>query len=128
MIIVDTSVLVAFFNKKDGFFDKASETLKRQDWPLVLIEPVVNETLALLRKRVNKQTAVAAAAQMQNLLLFDLVIPEREEVDRAMAMFIKHGGKYSYVDLVVTLITERLSGKVLTFDSHYQELGAEVIS
>lgn len=126
MTVVDTSVLVAFFNGEDLFFKEATAILGKSQWPLMLSESVANETLALLRKRVDKNTAISAAAQMQDPLLFDWMFSEKEEINTVLGQFIQYKAKYSYVDLVVALIAKKMQGCVLTFDSHFRELGVEI--
>lgn len=125
---IDTSVLVAFFNRDDEYFSQAKAIIAAQTVPVVLLDVVLHESLALLRKRVSKKVAVEAATQLFHSDFFEFHLSDETIITDALTLFISRKGKYSYADCVITTHTQQLKLPLLSFDPHFRELGLKIIS
>ena len=125
--IVDSSLLIAFFNKEDELFSRSKALLKSQESPLVIIDAVLHETLALLRKRVGKKIAHKAAEQFLDSAFFNIHFSGETVLKNALELFIAEKARYSFADCVI--ITEARIQKIpiLTFDRHFKNFDLTVI-
>jgi len=126
--IVDSSVLVAFFNRNDEFFDRANEILASQKAPLLLQDIVFHETVALLRKRVSKSVATKAAQELTTSAFFRLQIGTLEVVAEAVNLFVEKKAKYSFADCVIVVVALRQKMPVISFDRHFRDFKITLIA
>ena len=119
--LIDTSVLVAFFNKDDDFHKDAIDVIKNLTSSVILLETVLNETLALLRKRISKEVATKAAKEFSRSTLFEMFISSDIVIKRSLNLFIDNKAKYSFTDCVVVTEAKERKATVLGFDKHFRE-------
>lgn len=118
---IDTSVFVAFFNKHDQYHKQALNLLVLQKTPIFILDAVLHESLALLRKRVGKDVAIQAAQYLQDSYFCTLFISPKSMLIKALALFIEKRGKYSYTDCILFLEAKLRDGGVLSFDRHFRD-------
>lgn len=121
LVFVDTSVFVAFFNRQDQYHKQALDLLVLQKNPIFILDAVLHESLALLRKRVGKDVAVQAAQQLQDSHFCTLFISPKNMLIKALSLFIEKRGKYSYADCILVLEAQSRDGGILSFDRHFRD-------
>jgi predicted nucleic acid-binding protein len=119
--LVDTSVLLGYFNRRDQLHERAVEILKFPGVQLVTIWPIVWETVTLACRKVG---ADVAAEVGERLLLEELAeILELTPRDHALAFTIIRQHAYlklSAADANACAIVRRLKIEtVLSFDSDF---------
>jgi len=126
--LIDSSVLIAFFNGTDDFSQMAKRLISNQETPVIVLSAIAHESLALIRKRVSKQVATQAANQLLNSPFFILQTSGQEIISESLALFIKKKAKYSFVDCLVITEAQLKKSSVLTFDKHFKDFDLKIIS
>jgi len=119
-VLLDSSVLIAFFNPKDSQHKKgvkAFKNLEEQEALLYLHPLVVVETLTVLKQRIN----IILLKEIESII-FNREIFERVEFDlniRQNSQLIETFNKVkniSVVDAVLLMVSRELRLELLTFD------------
>lgn len=125
MIVLDSSVLIAFFNGRDVHNGRAKQALRDLDsgkWGKGLIlEYVFVETVNVVKRKVSIPIALEAGRLMQQSRQVELSLGS-DVFTKAWDEFrYDFSSPLSFVDLAVAHVArERAGGKVLTFDRAFQ--------
>ena len=89
MIIVDTGFWLALFDQKDTYHQRAKQTLKKYDEPLITTWCVVTETCYLLLKRkgVAAQTIFINSINQGLFTVFNLEIHHTSRISQLMQKY-----------------------------------------
>jgi predicted nucleic acid-binding protein len=134
LIVIDTSVLVAFHNKQDSQHALAArlmgEFFSGRWGNALLLEYVVLETLTVLMNRRSLSTAIQAGKYFSQSQELEFV-PCSEFYEETLRFFYnQRTTKLSFVDaaLAVTALA-KTSGMILTFDGEFKKVpGLKMIS
>lgn len=129
-MLVDSSVLIAYFNKDDSLHQEAKRLirqLKENREIIDILDTAYEEVLAVLRKRHSKLIAIDAAKKMLASSAVRLICINKETLLKSSRMFIKHQGRYSYVDCSLAVWSEKHNIKtIVAIDRHFSKLGLAV--
>ncbi|KND51497.1 MAG: hypothetical protein AB202_02905 [Parcubacteria bacterium C7867-007] len=118
-ILVDSSVLIAFFNEADHFHTEAKELLFKQTQQLVVHEYVVLETATVLMMRSGKANADSFLRIMLGNAAFTILHSKEESFLRTIEEFLGQKSKLSFVDLALLAHAEEYT--LLTLDVTLQK-------
>lgn len=106
----------------------------RDDWlrnggEFVTTDYVIDETLTILRRRMNLNAAEAWWTQIEQSERVCIEWMDASRTERARAIFFKYKDKsFSYTDCTSFAVMKELRlRKVLTLDSHFRQAGFEVL-
>lgn len=131
-VFVDTSFLVARFNRQDRHHAAASRFLRSQRRPgapalrFFLSDYVFDETVTtLLAKSGRHDVAVAAGRAIRGSQTLPLVRVEEPIFDAAWDLFTSRGGKkWSFTDCTSFVLMDKLDvRRALSFDGNFREAG-----
>lgn len=114
-IIIDSSVIVSFFNKDDGNFKKAlkyNEYFKMDQW---MPDIVFYESLTVLKTKIKNKECLdrfIAYATESSQVMIRLFYEDNKDVLRTFTH--DTSGKLSYVDALLVHLSRKY--QVLTFD------------
>jgi len=129
---VDTSFLIARFNRKDRDHRAAASFLKGQldsgteAFRLVLSDYVFDETITTLRFKSGRHDVAAAAGRtILDSAAFERVSVEPPVFDAAWSLFLERTDKpWSFTDCTSFVLMENLGiRKALTFDANFRQAG-----
>jgi predicted nucleic acid-binding protein len=130
-MLIDTSALIGYFIREDLHWSAVRSIvnqLKTNNDSLDILDTVYEEALAVLRKRHSKAAAIRAAKIMIASSTVNLCCVGKNTLIESSKMFIKHKGKYSYVDCTLAVWAEKNGIKtIIAVDKHFSELGLIVI-
>lgn len=130
-MLIDSSVLIAYLNKDDSLHQEAKQLirqLKKDREVIDILDTVYEEVLAVLRKRHSKLIAINAAGKIMASSAVRIICINKETLLKSSRMFIKHQGRYSYVDCSLAEWAEKHNIKtIIAIDRHFSELGLTVI-
>ena len=127
MIIIDSSVLIAFHNSKDAHHAAASVLMERflaGEWGKgLLLEYVFLEVVTVIMLRLNLSSAIRVGR----------ILLEAEELEFApcsdffletLDLFSRQNGtRLSFVDAAIAQAAhDRTDGQILTFDAEFRKL------
>ncbi len=127
MIVLDSSVLVAFFNQRDVHHQTAKEAMQALDsgrWgKAIVLEYVFVETLNVVKRKVSIPVALDAGRFLQQSRQLELS-PTSDLFGKTWEEFRSDlVSPLSFVDLsIVRVARERAGGKVLTFNPAFREI------
>ncbi len=113
--LIDSSVLVAFFNEQDPLHGRALTTMLSAPRPLIIHEYIFLETATVLMSRADKKTADAFIHSM--LTNADIKILHTSEAIFLLTIKAFTGNKtkqLSFADAALLALSKRYS--ILTFD------------
>ena len=117
LIILDSSVLVAYFNTKDELHEKSLEFLektKKEQDKVVVPAQVIFEISAVLKRLGAAQ--VETAKFCEELTKSSEVQPTTvQALDKALALF-KTNKKLSLTDSFLVVLSGELNARIATFD------------
>ncbi len=120
MIILDSNVWVAFFNKADNQHKKAIKILKDNRVGLVVTEYILLETSSVLCLRAGKEVADKFLTMMTNNRDIKILPSDKILLDKIVKKFLDHKTKYlSFVD--VSLVHFSKQYKIITFDKKLEK-------
>lgn len=129
MIVLDSSFLVAFHNRRDVHHARALEAMERLidgKWgPALLPEYVVLELATVLLVRRNLKTAVSVTAGLLQAREVEF-IPCSDYFVETVEWFTKQRRtKLSFTDAAIVAIAKRRSARyVATFDSGFRKVAS----
>lgn len=127
--IVDTGPLVAFLDRRDAHHEWTREQLWNLDTPLLVCEPVLVETLFVLRRLPTAQDAVLGQVLAGRLRIAFSLLPEIELVRRLLLKYADV--PMSLADACIVRMAELYgTHSVLTLDADfrvYRKHGREAI-
>ncbi len=129
--VVDTSVIVAFYNKEDGMHERARQLLASAErgefGRLLLSEHVFDEAATLVLSRKGSKSAL----QLGEWLLgssFEIVFSDERSFKRAWELFHKTD-QLSFTDCFIVGLAGERKAAVLSFDSGFKKIaGIKTIS
>lgn len=127
-IFIDTSALVALFDKSESRHSKAVtrlQLIKKHKLTLFLSDYVFDETVTTLLSRAGFKSAVQAGNFMLNSNLIELVWLTQESKIKAWEYFNNHSDKvYSFTDCTsFVLMDERGQRDFFAFDDDFNKAG-----
>jgi len=95
----------------------------------VTTDYVIDETLTLLRMRMNIKAAEAWWEQIEGSSRVRIEWMQADRMERARAFFFRyHDKSFSFTDCTSFIVMKELRlRKALTLDSHFQQAGFEVV-
>jgi predicted nucleic acid-binding protein len=125
VIVLDSSVLIAFFNDRDVHNASAKQALRELDsgkWGKGLIlEYVFVETVNVVKRRVSIPVALDAGRFMRHSRQVELSLSSEVFAKTWDEFRYDFSSPLSFVDLAVAHVArERAGGKVLTFDRAFR--------
>ena len=115
MIILDSSVWVAFFNKEDSQHKKAVQTLKKYRRGLLVTEYILLETSSVLCIRADKTTADKFLKMMMNNRDIKIMPAGKYFLNKVVKEFLIYKEKFlSFTD--VSLMHLAKQHEIITFD------------
>jgi uncharacterized protein len=117
MIIADTGIFVALFNRRDQNYDAVQTSLRNLSEPLITTYPVLTETCNFLLKRSSSETAIQFPKQIQRGVtqIFDL---QPTHIDRLIILMEQYSDRpMDFADASLVVLAEALGhGRILTVD------------
>jgi predicted nucleic acid-binding protein len=119
--LVDTSVFLSYFNRRDPSHLRAAILLKTPGVQLVTIWPIVWETITLACRRVGAQAAADVGERLLREELAEIVELTSRDHSLALTIIRQHAYlKLSAADASACALVRRLKiGTVLSFDSDF---------
>jgi len=114
LVVVDSSVLVAFYIKADVQHENAVAVLTGVMNSTLLIHPfVIQETATVITYKVGKETANKF---LQDIKEADNAIITPLHIDRDSTVFLQTTRKLSFTDVALINLAYRENAQLLTFD------------
>lgn len=116
-ILLDTSVLVAYLNRRDQYHSSASRLLPDLlDEDVILVEPVLQELFYVLNNRAGYEQAIEAVATMVDL--FKVRSLELEDFHQMTVIMRKYAdASFDYADVALMALSDRyFATHIATFD------------
>ena len=131
-LFVDTAGWMACADAADPAHRRACDARDRaleQGRVLVTTDYVIDETLTLIRKRMNLSAAEAWWLQMDGSSRVRWEWIGMVRADKARSVFFRHRDKdYSFTDCTSWVVMQELKLKhVLTTDRHFRQMGFQVL-
>ncbi|MBS3934287.1 MAG: type II toxin-antitoxin system VapC family toxin [Truepera sp.] len=128
-VLVDTAVIYALADRRDGAHQAARELLKRlleEGAPLLVSLPTVYEAHRLILYRLGTQPGLRFLTGYGQL--YNLVWPTEGQHLQATELLQRFADqKISLTDAVTAVIAQEVKGRVATFDHHYELMGARAV-
>ena len=126
MIVLDSSFLIAYYNKRDAHHAEAARAMVRLitgEWGRAqLLEYVFLETVTVLRGRIGLDGALAAGDRLLDAGDVDFV-PCTDIFPDVLSTFRREGADLSFTDAAVVTVARRdRKGLVATFDRDFQQV------
>jgi len=129
-IFLDTSAIVALFNKRDKYHEDAQRVLKdirerRLDFTrFILSDYILDESLTFFESVIkDHDLAVAVGEALMNSSYVAIERVDEETFDESWQRF-KHSSGLSFTDCTsMTLMDELETRHVFTFDQHFRDAG-----
>lgn len=129
MIFVDTSAWVALYAPKDFNHLAAKQFHKTVRDRFVTNDYVIDETLTVLKSRVNGQIALEVGVELFAGELVQIEWVSSADVQDAWEVFQRFRDKaWSFTDCVSHVMMRRLSvGAAFAFDEHFRQFGTVAV-
>jgi uncharacterized protein len=130
IVFVDTSAFVARNARRDPYSQVASKIwLDLEDTPLVTTNHVVEETLTLLARRMDRALAADMADRIYASAKLDIIYTSQDDEHDALRYFRKFADqRVSFTDCISFAVMKRHRlHTAFTFDRHFLNAGFRVI-
>lgn len=127
-VFIDTSFLVALYNKKDTLHEKAKlYTGDLEKVHVVISNFILLESYTILSQRASKQQAISFGNYVRKYNPYDIFWIERELENEVWRTFTSIKDKnFSYVDAsILTVIQKEGISHLLSFDHAFKRLEKE---
>lgn len=128
-VLVDTAVIYALADRRDGAHEAARELLKHlleERAPLLVSLPTVYEAHRLILYRLGIGAGIRFLTGYRQL--YNLVWPTEGQHGQAIQLLQRfEDQKISLTDAVNAVIAQEAKGSVATFDHHYELMGAHAV-
>lgn len=116
-ILIDTNVLVAYFNPRDGKHSSARQLMRdvvRE--PRLVVAPVLNEFFYLLSERAYYKVAVDSLSAVTQM--FPIIPIETQDYERVVEIMDQYRDvEFDYTDAAIMVVSERMGiSRIATFD------------
>lgn len=133
MIFLDTSGLVALFDRRDGQHAHAKTAwarLHRSAEALVLTDLILVETITLLRRRAGIDVAIRIADRLRSGSVAEIAHVDAPLLDRGFDVLARYRDKdLSLTDCVsFAFMRQRKIARAFTFDDDFRACGFEAVS
>jgi uncharacterized protein len=116
-ILIDTSFLVALWNKRDKFYPDAIAFAATLDITTTIPAPVLVEMFYLLKERVNYRAAIQAYERTQSDVFRIESLTDADMVRMSDIMHKYADNQWDFADMAIMAMSERLNvTKICTFD------------
>lgn len=129
-LFLDTSFILALEDADDQHHEEARTywlSFPRKPKPLVTTSYIFDETITLIRKRLDHAHAKEAAQRLRSSPSVNLIHINEDDFEAGWKWFERYPDKgFSFTDCVSFAVMKRLRIKVaLTFDRHFAQAGFE---
>ena len=126
-VFVDTGGWFAAVAKRDHDHHSAAAFLRNWRGKLLTTDYVLDETLTLIRARIDHDTAIRFLESFQASPSIELVFVAESDFHNAADLFSKRSDKqWSFTDCTSFTVMERLGlRQALAFDAHFAQAGFE---
>lgn len=129
MILIDTNVLIAFYNIDDALHERAVELMRKIDagefGPACISDYVFDEAMNVCSARTNRKAAIAMGTILQES--FHLV-RVTESMFRGAWWLFKGASGLSFTDCVnVALVKELEIDHLATFDKEFKKAKVNIV-
>jgi len=115
MVILDSNIWIAFFNKADSQHAKAKKVLQKNNNKLVITEYILLEVASVLCLRSKKLVADKFLEMATNNKDIEVLASSEIFLNKIVSEFFKHKTKYlSFVDISLVHLSGRY--EIVTFD------------
>lgn len=132
MIVVDTPVLIAYFNTRDVNHQKAKfalESVVNGRWgKALLLECIFVETVSIIKEKLSPLAAIQIGEHLRRVHHFDF-IPTSDLFRSAWKEFQSdQTSRLNFTDHMLAFVArQRAGGKILTFDSAFRDIPGIII-
>lgn len=130
-MLIDTSAIISYFNDGEENHRTIVNTVKialSQGDSLQVLDTVLEEVLAVFRKRISKDLSVRVAKFLIGRRVVEIIPIGQGLIKESVKLFVKYRGKYSYVDCSLAAWAKaNQENIILAVDKHFSELGLAVI-
>lgn len=125
-VVLDTSGWYGFVSKDDEFNSLAVNFLKSK--PIFLISyPVFEELAAVLHHRRGKKDTLDALQGLRNTNIYRIIYINETTDNEIWKLYKSKASKIDYVDASVVWLAKKAGLPIFTFDTHFKNLGLEVV-
>lgn len=129
-VFLDTSFILALEDADDQYHKEAIafwRAFQKRPQPLVTTSYVFDETITLVRKRLDYDQARSVAKRLRFSPSVTLVHIREEDFEAGWEWFERyHDKRFSFTDCVSFAVMKRFKLKAaLTFDKHFSQAGFE---
>ncbi len=118
-MIIDSSVLVAFYNEKDVHHEKAVEIIKTLDKETSFISDyIINETISVALRKIGLKKAKGIAEFLMNKRNLIVTYTMQEDFKEIIEIFKNQNDNLSFVDCHLMWMTKTLGLEVASFDKN----------
>ncbi|MFH1522473.1 MAG: PIN domain-containing protein [Patescibacteria group bacterium] len=121
MVILDSNIWIAFFNRKDSQHTKARKIFFTIQELVILPEYIILEVCSILTLRASKKIAEAfleIAIYNKNV---KIVLSDDSLFKNTLKLFVQYkGNKLSFVDLALVYMSK--TDKIVTFDKNLKKV------
>lgn len=127
MILIDASVIIAFYNVKDNLHSKGSELMKKihmREFGLPLYSDYIfDECMGVIMRKVNLKAAVLIGVELMTSELMMLKVT-KDVLDQGWQIFkSENPGKLSFTDCVnIACMKRRDIEYIATFDKEFHKV------
>lgn len=118
-MIIDSSVLVAFYNEKDVHHDKAVEIIAALDKETSFISDyIINETISVALRKIGLERAKGIAEFLMNKRNLIVGYTSQEDFKEVIEIFKNQSDGLSFVDCSIVHLSKTLGMEVASFDKN----------
>lgn len=114
-IILDSSVIIAYFRKDEAHHEKAEEIFNTHE-NLIIPGVIVGEALSILKMKEGLKVAEDCAYFLENSVGIRIVMTEETTFQSAMRFFISKKNNLSFIDTMLLNYAKQKGIRIATFD------------
>ncbi len=118
-MIIDSSVLVAFYNENDAHHKKAVEIIGDLDKETSFISDyIVNETISVALRKIGLEKAKGIVEFLMNKRNLIVGYTSQEDFKEVVEIFKNQSGGLSFVDCSIVYMAKTMNMEVASFDKN----------
>ena len=122
MLLVDSSVLIAYYHEGDSQHEKASSAMQGKNADRFLVNDcIIDEVATVLQIKAGREKAKLALDALLNTEAVVFQHTTEEEFFEIVEYFKSQKTKLSFTDCSIVLLARRSGAKVVTFDGKLQK-------
>lgn len=113
-VVVDSSVILAYYNEIDDFHAEAVKAANRLEQAIAIVHPyVIQEVVTLLTYRRGVEGARQFLEDIRNA---DNILVPAVDAEKDMLYFLQVNRKISFTDVALVRLAKEMNASLLTFD------------